>query len=144
VNCLPVSAQASTPSVLTDVKQFSLGDYAGRVVYLDFWASWCGPCRQSFPFMQSLQSDYADLGLSVVTINLDTDQSLAEEFLEDYDINFDVVLDPNGELAEQYQLVGMPSSFVLSRNGNLVASHTGFRQKDTAAIRQLIIDALQQ
>ena len=133
----------SAAKVIADVNQFSLSQYQGRVVYLDFWASWCGPCRQSFPFMQDLQKRYQAKGLSIVAVNVDAEPEDALNFLKDYDLNFDVVLDSNGSLAADYEIIGMPSSFILNSNGDIIASHAGFQDKDKAAIEQQIVRALE-
>lgn len=136
----------SSPSFAADApvpaEQFDLSDYTGRVVYVDFWASWCGPCRQSFPFMQEMQEKYAADGLSIVAVNVDTDSTLATNFLSEVEHNFTIVMDPQGQLAEQYQLQGMPSSYLIDRDGQQIQSHTGFRQKDREALEAKIQQAL--
>lgn len=122
--------------------QFDLQSYAGRVVYMDFWASWCGPCLQSFPWMQEMQAKYADQGLTVIAVNVDQDAERAEEFLHEVGHNFAIVMDPNGEVARKYDLRGMPTSFLIDRDGQLIEAHTGFRQKDRADLEEQIRKAL--
>ncbi|MDR9436758.1 MAG: TlpA disulfide reductase family protein [Thiohalophilus sp.] len=107
-----------------------LQKYRGRVVYLDFWASWCTPCRKSFPWMNTLQQRYADDGLVVLAINLDQDTAAARRFLDKYPASFTVAFDPDGSVAERYDLKGMPSSYLIDRQGKLVMSHVGFRTSD--------------
>ncbi len=120
----------------------NLGSYRGRVVYLDFWASWCTPCRKSFPWMNAMQKQYGKYGFEVVAINLDEDRKLAEEFLKQTPANFTIAFDPTGKTAESYSVDVMPSSFLIDRKGELVAIHKGFRTVDSAAlekeIRQLL------
>ncbi len=94
-----------------------LAGLQGRVVYLDFWASWCGPCRQSFPWMQTMMSAYEAQGLTVVAVNLDTDRADAGRFLAQFKPTFDVRFDPKGEFAESYRIAGMPSSVLIDRPG---------------------------
>ena len=122
--------------------QVRLADLYGKVVYLDFWASWCGPCRSSFPWMNEMQTRYGGQGLVIVAINLDKDKSLADRFLVQLPAKFNVAFDPYGTIAGQYQIIGMPTSFLIDRNGNIHQRHTGFRDKDKAdlelQIRQLI------
>ncbi|MDT8451679.1 MAG: TlpA disulfide reductase family protein [Gammaproteobacteria bacterium] len=122
--------------------QVDLAELQGKVVYLDFWASWCKPCRSSFPWMHEMQERYRTEGLEVLAVNLDKDRKLADEFLQDMDVNFLIAFDEAGESAAQYQVRGMPSSYLISRDGKLYASHVGFREKDKAkmeaAIRQLL------
>jgi cytochrome c biogenesis protein CcmG, thiol:disulfide interchange protein DsbE len=102
----------------------------GRVVYLDFWASWCGPCKQSFPWMESMKSTYAAQGLEIITVNLDTDRADADKFLKQFHPTFEVRFDPKGELAEFYKLQGMPSSVLIDRHGVPRFTHVGFRPVD--------------
>jgi thiol-disulfide isomerase/thioredoxin len=111
---------------------FDLAGLRGRVVYLDFWASWCGPCRQSFPWMQTMKSTYEEQGLTVVAVNLDTDRGAAEKFLNQFHPTFDVRFDPKGDLAEFYKVHGMPSSVLIDRHGVARFTHVGFRPVDGA------------
>jgi thiol-disulfide isomerase/thioredoxin len=107
-----------------------IGDFHGRVVYLDFWASWCAPCQQSFPWMQNMQDAYAKEGLTVVAVNLDHHQFDADRFLAKWHPTFDVRFDPQGEIARQFQVHGMPTSLVIDRHGVVRFSHIGFRLID--------------
>lgn len=111
-----------------NAESFNLSDYKGQVVYLDFWASWCGPCRASFPWMDTMQKRYQSQGLQVIAVNLDQESELAAAFLEQFPVNFPIFYDPEGTLAQQYEVTSMPHSFLIDRNGNLVSSHKGFRQ----------------
>jgi cytochrome c biogenesis protein CcmG, thiol:disulfide interchange protein DsbE len=106
--------------------EFRLDAYRGKVVYLDFWASWCGPCKQSFPFMNSLQSRYADKGLVIVAVNVDTAREDAQRFLTQVPADFKIAYDPKGEVAKEYAIKGMPSSFLIGRDGKVLSAHTGF------------------
>jgi cytochrome c biogenesis protein CcmG, thiol:disulfide interchange protein DsbE len=119
-----------------------LKDFRGRVVYLDFWASWCAPCLQSFPWMQAMQDAYERRGLTVVAVNLDQDRKDAERFLAKFHPNFDVRFDPQGEAAERFKVRGMPTSVIIDRHGVLRFTHIGFRPVDQAAyegqLRQLL------
>ncbi len=117
---------------------FSLHAYRGQVVYLDFWASWCGPCKQSFPWMESLKDAYAARGLRVVAIDLDRDKSDADRFLTKFHPDFDVIFDPNGSLAERYRIHGMPTSMLIDRHGTVRFTHIGFRPADAAAYEKQV------
>jgi thiol-disulfide isomerase/thioredoxin len=110
-----------------------LDQFRGRVVYLDFWASWCGPCRQSFPWMQTVKSKYEAQGLTIVAVNLDTDREDAERFLKQFQPTFTVRFDPKGELAVSYKVKGMPSSVLIDRHGVARFTHVGFRPIDASA-----------
>jgi thiol-disulfide isomerase/thioredoxin len=103
-----------------------LDQHAGKVNYLDFWASWCVPCRKSFPWMSEMQTKYQNQDFTVISINVDADKTLADTFLINNPINFPVVFDPNGELAKEFKLKGMPSSFIIDKSRNIVKAHTGF------------------
>ena len=114
----------------------------GKVVYLDFWASWCEPCKKSFPWMHAIKQSYADQGFEIVAVNLDKDRNLANEFLKEMDVNFKVAFDESGASASEYKLRGMPSSYLIGRDGKVYASHVGFREKDKAQLEQAILNLL--
>lgn len=133
------SPQFSLPGTTNDV---SLEQYKGSVVYLDFWASWCSPCRKSFPWMNDMQSRYREAGLTVIAINLDESQELAESFLKNMSIDFTIAFDKSGQTAADFNILAMPSSFLIDRDGKIIHKHLGFRQKDKAAIEHSIQKAL--
>jgi cytochrome c biogenesis protein CcmG, thiol:disulfide interchange protein DsbE len=116
----------------------------GQVVYLDFWASWCAPCRQSFPWMQSMQQTYGAQGFSVLAINVDHDRADAEHFLKEFRPPFEVRFDPEGTLAQQFKITGMPTSLILDRRGVVRFTHIGFWPADGAIavheIRELLAE----
>ncbi len=119
-------------------------DLKGKIVYLDFWASWCGPCRQSFPWMNELQRELGARGLVVVAVNVDHERADANRFLASYPAEFRVLFDPEGKLAERYKVGGMPTSFLIGRDGKIVSTHAGFKQKDAdalAATVRRVVDA---
>lgn len=124
--------------------QVSLGEHRGKVVYLDFWASWCAPCRQSFPWMNELKARYGDKGLKIIAINLDKAREDSAAFLAATSPQFTIAFDPEGKIAERYRVMGMPSSYLIDRNGRLHHSHIGFRDKDKAALEQQLEELLQQ
>lgn len=119
----------------------SLDSLRGRVVYVDFWASWCDPCRRSFPWLNTLRERYADRGLTIVAINLDKERSAADAFLERFPASFLVAFDPAGKTAEAYRVSAMPSSFLIGPTGTLLSSHAGFDPRKTGAIEALIQQA---
>lgn len=128
----------------TATGQVDLVSLKGKVVYLDFWASWCKPCKSSFPWMVQMKETYKDHGLEVLAINLDKDRKLADEFLKDMAVNFVIAYDEAGDSATQYELRGMPSSYLIGRDGKLYASHIGFREKDKAKMEEAIKQLLAQ
>lgn len=115
-----------------------LSSLKGRVVYLDFWASWCTPCRKSFPWMNEMQQQYGQHGLSVITINLDQNREDAKAFLEKLPANFKIIYDPNGKVAELYGVKAMPTSFLIDRQGNLVLTKAGFQIKEKDELEKKI------
>lgn len=116
--------------------------HRGRIVIVDFWASWCKPCRQSVPWLNSLRERYGNDGLSIIGVNVDAERGDADRFLREVPIDFEIVFDPNGDLARQFKVQGMPSSYVFDRTGKLVETYVGFRDatKDEheAALRKLL------
>lgn len=114
--------------------QLDLGAYRGRVLYLDFWASWCAPCRESFPWMNSMQGQFAADGLTVIAVNVDHERADAEQFLRTHPARFRIVYDPQGSLPEKFGVRGMPTSFLIDRNGHIQSRHEGFRLADRAAL----------
>ncbi|MCO7226594.1 TlpA disulfide reductase family protein [Pleionea sp. CnH1-48] len=135
----------SMPSKASDPQQQlseSLELHKGKVIYLDFWASWCVPCRYSFPWMNEMLERHQAKGFTVITVNLDTEKRLADEFLKQYPANFDIIYDQKGVLAEKYQLQGMPNAYVIDRQGQIVARHVGFRSKKVKEYEQSILTLL--
>ena len=121
---------------------FELDDYRGKVVVIDFWASWCVPCRRSFPWLNQMQKKYGDEGLVVIGVNLDASTDDARAFLRDYPANFEIIYDSTGVLAEQYGVEAMPSSFVIDRSGKVVANHFGFKVKKQEEYEQVLRETL--
>ncbi len=136
---LPASAKDAPPP-LAPVDS-AVGDtilLEGKVVYVDFWASWCPPCRHSFPWMKDLGRSYAAKGLQIVTINLDKDRAAAEKFLGEINAGLPVIFDPDGSLAKRFHVEAMPTSFLYGRDGVLRERYQGFRAEDTTAVDSLI------
>ncbi len=145
-NSLASAAVTEAPAIKlpTVSGEFDLAKLQGKVVYLDFWASWCSPCRKSFPWMNKMMTTYKKQGFEVVAVNLDKERKLADEFLQKVDAHFTVAFDPAGDSAKAYKLRGMPSSYLIGRDGKLYASHIGFREKDKPKMEQAIIQLLKQ
>ncbi len=118
-----------------------LAAYAGKIVVLDFWASWCGPCAQSFPWLNQMQARYGKQ-LSIVGVDVDAQASDGQAFLARHPAQFDVLHDPKGELAERYHIAGMPSTVILDAAGHVIHQHSGFHATQTsdyeAALRQAL------
>ncbi len=121
-----------------------LSDSKGKLVYLDFWASWCGPCRQSFPWMNALQEKYRSQGFEIIAINLDTNYQDAQKFLAVTPAKFTVAFDSKGLTPRQYGVKGMPTSYLVSREGKIIFQHTGFNASDRDKLEQEIQPFLEQ
>jgi cytochrome c biogenesis protein CcmG/thiol:disulfide interchange protein DsbE len=104
-----------------------LSQHRGKVVLVDFWASWCEPCRHSFPWLNQMQTKYGDR-LVVIGVNVDRERADANRFLAEVPAKFQIVYDAAGELASKYDVMGMPSSYVFDTSGTLIDKHIGFRK----------------
>ena len=139
------SVPLSALSIGSDQIDFS--DYRGKVVLLDFWASWCGPCRQSFPWMNEVQKKYADQDLVVIAVNLDQEKQAAADFLTDVPATFKIVYDPDGSSAEQMEVMGMPMSYLIDRQGHvrhrLIGFNSSKKKEHEDHILALLNDATQ-
>jgi len=119
-----------------------LAKYQGKLVYVDFWASWCGPCRQSFPWMNEMQAKYGARGLQVVGVNLDAKTDDARRFLAETPARFTIAFDPAGATPRAYGVKGMPSSVLIGPDGKVLYEHAGFKEADRAELEQVIKKAL--
>jgi thiol-disulfide isomerase/thioredoxin len=119
-----------------------LGAVDKPVVWVDFWASWCAPCRRSFPWMNAMHEKYADQGLEIIAVNVDKERQLADEFLAETPAEFRLHFDPEGSLAQRFDVQAMPSSFILDGDGTVLAKHFGFRLGDTDEYERQIEKAL--
>lgn len=119
-----------------------VGEFRGRVLYLDFWASWCAPCLQSFPWMEAMKASYGVQGLTVVAVNLDQHKADAERFLAKFHPTFDVRFDPQGEAAERFKVQGMPTGVIIDRQGVVRFTHIGFRPVDRVVYENQLREVL--
>jgi cytochrome c biogenesis protein CcmG, thiol:disulfide interchange protein DsbE len=129
----PPWARAANKDALLDLAQFR-----GRVIYLDFWASWCAPCRESFPWMNRLQGALGHEGLVVIAVNVDRERADADRFLREHPAQFRILYDPDGLLPEKFGVRGMPTSFLIDRDGRIQSRHEGFLVRDRDALMQQI------
>jgi len=136
-NPAPVSFSAETDDGI-----FNSVQHKGDVIYLDFWASWCGPCRESFPWMNEMLSKYEDKGLRIIGLSLDQDKNLARRFADEFNAEFTIGFDVNGAVADQFQVKGLPSSVIIDREGNLFESHTGFNEIQAKEFEASLVKAL--
>jgi len=126
----------SLPALGKDAR-VQLATLRGKVVLVDFWASWCGPCREAMPQYQKMYADGHD-GFEIVAVNVDEDVGDAKKFLAEHPVTFTVALDPAGDVPKSFGLVGMPTSYLLDRNGVVRLRYQGFRAQDLDALRKQI------
>lgn len=121
----------------------SLSSLRGKAVYLDFWASWCGPCRQSFPWMNEMQAKYAARGFHVLAVNLDAKEADARKFLAETPAKFQIAFDGKGVTPRAYGVKGMPTSYLIDREGRIVHEHSGFSPAKKDEIEKAIVKLLE-
>lgn len=135
--CLSVVAQAQ-------ISTSDLAAHMGKVVVVDFWASWCVPCRRSFPWLNAMHDKYGDDGLVIIGVNLDEAREEAEAFLAEYPPKFEIWYDDSRALAREFDVMAMPMSYVIGRDGQRVARHFGFKVKKQDEYEAVIVAALNQ
>lgn len=127
-------------------KLISLEDYQGKVIYLDFWASWCGPCRQSFPALSTLHQRYSSQGFEVIAVNLDSDISQALAFVSKFPVDYPLLRGFDTDAAELYGVKVMPTAFIIDAEGNVRLVHHGFKPEHVdfldAVIDKLLAERL--
>ncbi len=134
----------SCTAPLARAADLDLSPYKGKVVYLDFWASWCNPCLQSFPWMNQIQEVDGPRGLVVIAVNVDHDKALADAFLKRYAPQFKIVYDNKGEIASRYDFKDMPTSYLIGRDGRIRFTHAGFYPAQRAAYAAQIEELLNE
>ena len=123
---------------LTGNGSVSLSALRGKVVYLDFWASWCAPCLVALPTLDKLRHELPKGQFQVIAVNLDRDLEKARKFLLDHKVGYPSGTDPEGQVADTFDLDTMPTSFLIDRNGVVRYVHRGFRKDDVDEIRAQI------
>ncbi len=121
-----------------------LSDYKGKVVMINFWASWCAPCRQEMPLLEEISKEMEKAGFVLLGLNIDEEVSDAKDFLKTSPVTFPILLDPEGKVAELYQVQTMPSSFFIDRKGNLSHLHSGYKPGEEDDYRKVIKKLLAQ
>jgi len=111
----------------TDV---SLSQYKGQVVMINFWASWCGPCRQEMPLLESIYKKYNRMGFTMIGVNVEPDSKAANEWLKATPVSFPILYDRDSKVSKLYNVAGMPSTVIIDRNGNLRKLHRGYEPGD--------------
>lgn len=137
---LPVCSLSS----LEDKQSIDFSDLRGQVIYVDFWASWCGPCAKSFPFMNTLHGSLQEKGLRILAINVDEDIADAERFLRDLPATFQIGRDSDSQCARAFDVQAMPSTFLVDRKGVVRYVHLGFRASDAETLQREVDQLLQE
>lgn len=129
----------SCPATFSDQQtSFDPKAFQGKVILLDFWATWCPPCIKSMPYFNSLHHELAPAGFEVVAINVDEDSNTAREFLTTHPVDYPIAFDPDGECPKIYDLKGMPSSYLIDKSGKVRLIHIGYKDSDQAILREHI------
>ena len=129
-NCALTSIEAG--------EHFDLAKYHGKVLYLDFWASWCSPCVKSFPLLNRFHEEFKNQGLQIVGVNLDESSDDAKEFLAKVPAQFMLVSDSDQKCARDFNVKAMPSSYLIDRNGVIRGAYLGFHDDQIEKFRSLL------
>ena len=132
----PIQADEATP--------INLKPYKGKVVLVDFWASWCSSCRKSFPWLNKMQKQKAAQGLVIIGVNVDENAQDAAQFLKETPATFQQIYDSTGSHANYYKVLGMPSTLIFDRQGKLQHQHVGFKENKITEYEQTIDQILNQ
>jgi peroxiredoxin len=119
-------------------KNIKLSELRGQVVLLNFWASWCGPCRQEMPLLEKLQQRYSALGFTVLGVNVEEDPSKAKSLLKDIPVSFPILFDTQNTVSKQYNVSAMPSTVMIDRNGNMRYLHKGYKSGDEVQYKKWV------
>ena len=125
-------------SIYENQPNISLKDLEGKTLFIDFWASWCAPCITSLPLYNEIYDKYQDQGLEVIAVNVDNPIEDGLDFLLDTPLDFLIPQDPEGDVSEMFGVIGMPSSYLVSPDGNVRLVHMGFRNGDIDIIEEEI------
>jgi peroxiredoxin len=125
-------------------ENLKLSEYRGEVVLINFWASWCGPCRQEMPVLSELHNKYKALGFTVLGVNVEEDSSKARKLLRELPVSFPVLLDNESVVSKQYDVVAMPSTVLVDRDGNMRYLHKGYKPGLEDVYLQQVRDLLRE
>jgi peroxiredoxin len=115
-----------------------LSEFRGEVVMINFWASWCGPCRQEMPLLEELYSQYKPMGFTILGVNVEEDSTQAKQMLQDAPVNFPVLFDNQSAVSKLYNVVAMPSTVIVDRDGNVRYLHQGYKPGFEEAYQQQV------
>lgn len=119
-------------------KNLKLSEYRGKVVLINFWASWCGPCRQEMPLLEKLHQRYASYGFTVLGVNVEEESAAARKLLKDIPVSFPVLFDTRNSASKAYNVSAMPSTVMVDRDGNMRYLHMGYKPGDEATYKKWV------
>ena len=111
-------------------KEISLAQYKGQVVMINFWASWCGPCRQEMPLLESIYKKYNRMGFTLIGVNVEPDSNAANQWLKQTPVSFPILYDKDSKVSKMYDVAGMPSTVIIDRTGKVRVLHRGYKPGD--------------
>ena len=109
-------------------ENLKLSEMRGNVIMINFWASWCGPCRQEMPILEQIYQKYQPLGFTLLGVNVEEDTNAAKTFLKDVKVSFPILFDNTNEVSQLYQIIAMPSTIMIDRDGNMRYLHQGYQK----------------
>jgi peroxiredoxin len=132
VTCLAFAGSLSGPAPQfslqsRDGDKVALSDLKGQVVMINFWATWCGPCRQEMPHLEALHQRYSNLGFTLLGVNVEDNPEGATKFLQETSVSFPILFDPKNEVSKLYKVVAMPSTVLVGRDGSMRFIHHGYK-----------------
>ena len=128
VNAGTISGKAADFTLKSNTgKNLRLSDFRGQVVMINFWASWCGPCRQEMPILDQLYKRYGKLGFTLLGVNVEQDSSKANAYLKDIPVSFPILYDTANQTSKLYNVNAMPTTVMVDRNGNMRFIHHGYK-----------------
>ena len=133
------TAPGFTIESLNSDETVSLGDFKGKVVILDFWASWCGPCLVAMPKLSALSDELPEARAALLAVSVDTNPKRAQRFMKKMGATYDSLIDPSGEVAAMYNLPGMPTTFVIDQDGRITARLVGFKPGDELELEREVV-----
>ncbi len=141
---ITVAPDFRLPAIANADDTIEIDNFLGKVTYLDFWASWCGPCRLSLPALYALYKELRNEGLEVVAVSVDVVDEDSLDFLKRYPVSYPVAIDTTGDIARSYSVGGMPSGYLIDRTGVIRAVHVGFKRGDEEKLRLEIMELLEE
>jgi thiol-disulfide isomerase/thioredoxin len=125
-------------------KNLNAAAFKGKVLLIDFWASWCAPCRQAMPFLNALHKEHLKDGFEVIGVNVDENSEEAMALLKTVSVDYPSAFDPKGECPRDFSVKAMPSSYLVDKQGKIRLIHLGFRSEDEATLSKEIAELLKE